>query len=315
MDKAVLHRWGIPDTILLATNLHDAPHLVPHAIAQAKHSRAKILLVHVIEPEYFRTNPAQGIPFVIPGPTVRAVQRQLNQIVKQFQQEGILCEPIILKGMAGEEIPALVKQRVADRVIVGTRSAEAIGRILLGSIAEDLLHEVDVPVFVIGPYVRPQVRPDQEPVSILFATSFHHKSQHSAQLALEIANLHQARLTLLHVLPSGSSSAKESQRLHKQRAEELLSLITEETKLWSSPSIAILEGDPATEILAEATRLSADLIVLGSTGASKTARLLAAGVVHRVIAQAKAPVITLRQEQELSKEYMHEPTARSRVPA
>ena len=89
MDKAVLDRWGNPDTILLATNLQDAPHLVPHAIAQAKLSGAKILLVHVIEPEYLWTNPAHGMPFVIHGPAVRAVQTKLSRIVKQFQQGGI----------------------------------------------------------------------------------------------------------------------------------------------------------------------------------------------------------------------------------
>jgi nucleotide-binding universal stress UspA family protein len=311
MDKAFLQRWGNPDTILLATNLQDAPHLVPHAIAQAKLSGSKILLVHVIEPEYLRTNPAQGLPFVIPGPAMRAVQTKLNRIVKQFQQEGILCEPIVLKGIAREEIPALIKKRAVDRVIVGTRSAEIIERILLGSVAEDLLHEVDVPVCVVGPHVRPQIRPDQEPASILFATSFYHESQQSAQLAIEIANLHQSHLTLLHVLPNG----QEYEEFYEQRKVQLLNLITEEAKLWSSPSIAIREGDPAAEILAEATRLSADLIILGTTGASKTARLLAAGVVHRVIAQAKAPVITLRQEQEIPKGYMHQPTAGSRVSA
>jgi hypothetical protein len=40
MDKADLHRWGNPDTILVATNLQDTPHLVPHAIAQARCSNA-----------------------------------------------------------------------------------------------------------------------------------------------------------------------------------------------------------------------------------------------------------------------------------
>jgi nucleotide-binding universal stress UspA family protein len=308
MDKAVLHRWGNPDTILLATNLQDALHLVPHAIAQAKLSGAKILLVHVIEPEYLRTNPAQGMPFVIPGPAVRAVQTKLSRIVKQFQQEGILCEPVVTKGVPGEEVPVLVKERVVDRVIVGTRGAEMIERILLGSVAEDLLHQVDVPVCIVGPHVRPQVRPDQELASILFATSFNRNSRESAQLALEIANLHQARLTLLHVLPNG-------QEFYKQREDQLFNLNTEEAELWSSPGIAIRAGDPATEILAEASKLSADLIVLGTTGASKTERLLAAGVVHRVIAQAKAPVITLRQEQEVSTKYMHEQAAVSRVSA
>jgi nucleotide-binding universal stress UspA family protein len=291
MDEAVLHRWENPDTILLATNLQDSPHLVPHAIAQAKLSGAKILLVHVIELEYLRTNPAQGPPFVIPGPAVRAVQTKLNLIVKQFQKEGIVAEPIVLKGTAEEEISALIRERAVDRVIVGTRSAEIMERILLGSVAENLLHEVDVPVCVIGPHVRPQVRPDQVPTSILFATSFHHESQQSARLALEIATLHHAQLTLLHVLPSGEGHKE----FYKQREDQLLNLIGAEANLRSSPIIAIREGDPASEILAVAAKLSADLIVLGTTGASKTARLLATGVVHRVIAQAKAPVITLRQ--------------------
>jgi nucleotide-binding universal stress UspA family protein len=296
MEKGVPHLWSRPDPILVATNLHDAPHLVPHAIAQARQSDAKVLLVHVIEPAYLRTGPVEGPPFVLPGPTVRSVQAKLNRIAKQFQHDGILCEPIVLKGLPAEELPALIRQRDVYRVIVGTRSAEAIDRILWGSVAENLLHEVDVPVCVIGPHVCPQIRPEQEPKSILFATSFHHKSKKSAQLALEIANLNQARLTLLHVLPPKIIGTEDHAELHAQREQDLLNLITEETKLWSSPSISIREGDAATEILAEAAKVSADLIVLGTTNASKTARLMKTGVVHRVIAETKAPVITLRQE-------------------
>jgi nucleotide-binding universal stress UspA family protein len=301
MEKNNLYRWSNPDTILLATNLRDAPHLLPHAIAQARQNNAKVLLVHVIEPAYLRTNPAEGPPFVLPGPTVRSVQVRLNRIVKHFQQKGILCEPITLQGMPKEEIAALIRQREVDRVIVGTRSAEAMDRIILGSVAEDLLHEVDVPTCIIGPHVRPQVWPDHKPASILLATSLHHKNRQSALLALEIANLYQSHLTLLHVMTARSANRKELSWLHESRKEELFGLITLESKLWSSPGIAIREGDVAEEILAEAANVSADLIVLGTTAASKVSRLLAGGVVHRVIAQAKAPVITLREEHEALK--------------
>lgn len=50
MDDALLHRWGKPDLILVATNLLDAPHMKPHVIAQARLSGAKVLLVHVTQP-------------------------------------------------------------------------------------------------------------------------------------------------------------------------------------------------------------------------------------------------------------------------
>jgi nucleotide-binding universal stress UspA family protein len=304
MKSTLLHRWGNPEAIPVATNLLDAPHLVPHAIVQAKLSQAKVLLVHVVEPSYLRASPADGPPFVMPGPTVRSVLSELNRLVKQFQYEGILCEPIVLKGLPNEQIPALVRKYEVDRVIVGTRSAETLDRILLGSVADDLLHQLDVPVCVVGPHVRPQVAPDQEPAAILFAASFHRESNQSAELAIELANLYQSRLVLLHVMEPKHAKDEEGMKLRKQREEELTALITEEARLWSSPVILVREGDPAREILATAKELSADLIVLGATGASRSSGLLAAGVVHRVIAEAKAPVLTLRQEHEMPESYL-----------
>ena len=129
MDNAMLHRWGRPDTILVATNLLDAAHIGPHAIAQARLSGAKVLLVHVIQPSYLRTNPTEGLPFVLPSPTLRSVQSRLNETAKEFQYEGVLCEPIVLKGLPGEQIPALIHERRVDRVIVGAPGAEALDRI------------------------------------------------------------------------------------------------------------------------------------------------------------------------------------------
>jgi nucleotide-binding universal stress UspA family protein len=296
LKTPVRHHWANPDTILLATILKDAAHLVPHAIAQAKLTGARVLLVHVIEPSYLRTSPAGGLPLVVPAPTVESVQEELKEIAKQFRSEGILCEPIVLKGMPTEQVPPLVTQRAVDRVIIGTRSAGTIERIFLGSVADDLLHELDVPLCVIGPHVRRRVRTGKEPRSILFATSFHHRSQQAAKLASELSCLYQSRLTLLHVMSTRDMNKDEREQARHEKEAELSRLITEEDKLWTSPSIATREGDPVKEILAEAAKVSAELIVLGATGASSASRLLAAGVAYRVIAEARVPVITLREE-------------------
>jgi len=293
-EAANIHRWAGPEIILVATNLQDGPHLIPHAISQAWLSGAKVLLAHVIKPAYLRTNPEQGVPFVLPSPSLHSVQDQLDQDVKQFQRAGVLCEPIALKGLPQEQIVALAEDRRVDRVITGTRSAESFERVLFGSAAEELLHSLDVPVCIIGPRVRPQVPPNYVPNSILFATSFHHEPQYSAQLALEIAELHQAQCTLLHVLRPVGGGSEERLYLRQMRERDLNALIQGEAELWCSPEVIIREGDVAEEILAEAQLRAADLIVLGATGASALARLTPAGVVHKVIAGSKAPVITLR---------------------
>ena len=302
MDDATLHRWVKPDTILVATNLLDASRIKPHAIAQARLSGAKVLLVHVIEPSYLRTNPTLGPLFLSSSPTLRPVQSRLNEIVKEFQHEGVLCEPITLKGPRGKQIPALIHERPVDRVIAGTRGAEALDRVLLGSFADDLLHQVDVPVCVVGPRVRPQVCPNRKPTSILVATSFRSERPPSVQLAVELTTLYQSHLTLPHVVSPQHASEDERQRMRTQAEDQLAAMLTERATLQNSPNVRIRSGDPSELILAFASKVSAELIILGSTDASRTSRLLAAGVVHRVIAEAQVPVITVRQERVMLEE-------------
>lgn len=289
------HRWGSPDTILLATNLADAPHLVPHAIAQAKLSGAKVLLVHVIKPPYLQTNLAEGLPFVLPGPTLRSAKATMNRLVKQFQQEGVLCEPIAMRGLPVEQILALLTTRDVDRVIVGTRSAGPLERVLSGSVAEELLHVLPMPVCVIGPHVRPPAGQDRAPGSVLFAASLGAGSMESAKLAFELAELNQAHLTLLHVVDMKGPDGDLATAARKAAADQLSDLVTEEVRLWCTPAVTVREGEPSQQILAEARDLPADLIVLGATTASALSRLLATGVVHRVIAEARCPVYVLRQ--------------------
>ncbi len=219
MDDATLHRWGKPDTILVATNLLDAPHIGPHVIAQARLSGAKVLLVHVIQPSYLPMNPTEAIPFVLPSPTLRSVQGRLNKIVKELQYEGVPCEPIVLKGLHGEQIPALIDERRVDRVIVGTRGAAALDRILLGAVADDLSHQVDVPVCVVGPHVRPQASSNRKPTSILVATSFRSQRPPSVQLAVELAALYHAHLTWLHVVSEEHTEPQAQPRESAPRLE------------------------------------------------------------------------------------------------
>ena len=58
--------------------------------------------------------------------------------------------------------------------------------------------------------------------------------------------------------------------------------------------VRVLEGRPATEIVAEATRLGADLIVLGARGLSSVRRLLVGSVSSEVVDHAPCPVLVAR---------------------
>lgn len=76
---------------------------------------------------------------------------------------------------------------------------------------------------------------------------------------------------------------------------------------WSV-EIEIREGDPAEQIVCEASRLKADLIVLGSRGRSGFAGYLLGSVSHRVLRHASCSVLLTRPEK--SEKEPHRPGSR-----
>jgi nucleotide-binding universal stress UspA family protein len=59
--------------------------------------------------------------------------------------------------------------------------------------------------------------------------------------------------------------------------------------------VRVLEGRPATEIVGEATRFGADLIVIGARGLSTVRRLLVGSVSSEVVDHAPCPVLVARR--------------------
>ena len=60
--------------------------------------------------------------------------------------------------------------------------------------------------------------------------------------------------------------------------------------------VRIVHGNPAIEILATATEMEASLIVLGATHRSALQSLTRDRTIYRVLAHARCPVLTLREE-------------------
>lgn len=71
------------------------------------------------------------------------------------------------------------------------------------------------------------------------------------------------------------------------------------TGVTSSPKIVVhtLTGDPADQIVAEAARVDADVIVLATHGRTGLKRLLLGSVAEKVVRLAGCPVYVLREKQ------------------
>jgi nucleotide-binding universal stress UspA family protein len=300
MKKTAIQRWTSPDIILVATNLFDTPRLVPHAIAQAKITGARVLLVHILEFSLRRPHRTEGLSFFSRNPTLRSAQHKLDRIRKDLKREGVVCDAYVVEGSPAKELAALVREREIDQVILGTHSHTALGRVFLGSVADGLLDALEVPIYVVGPLVGPPPSPGQQPKSILFATSLHCEVGLSAQFAFELAAVSQSRLTLLHVIRVGNGSPEVHSQKRELRKSKLLDLLKVNSELHFPVATEIREGSPAEAIVAAAKEVAADLILLGASSSSKASRLLCPAVAHRVISESTVPVLTIRQIPEHS---------------
>jgi nucleotide-binding universal stress UspA family protein len=265
-----------------------------HAISQATLSRAKVLLVHVIPSFYLRSESVYETPFVQPVLAVRNVRAKLDEMAAAIREEGIECEPTILTGLPEEQIPLFVKSRIVDRVIVAARNATGVERLIGGSVAEALISGVEIPVCTIGRHMRPALACATPPERILLATSLQPESPMLASFASMLAELHHSHLTLLHVLDSAGMTEPERELARFRARQKLSGLIPKKARHRHQPVLLIPEGDPTKVIPDAAGSMSQDLVILGGPYPSLFSRILGTSVVHRVIVEAKCPVITIK---------------------
>ena len=209
MTQRPIVRWSSPRVILVATNFLEGQSLLLNAIYQAKLSNARVLLVHVIPHPYLKADVQKCAPSFLPAPAVRAIKSKLDDMAKEFRSGGVLCEPIILTGFPAEQISLIVRLRSVDRVIVGTRYASGVARLVEPSVAEELIATLEPPVCVIGRRAHARQAYGTSLGNVLLATSLHSQHSLSADFASTLAELNESRLTLLHVLDTKGMGEQE----------------------------------------------------------------------------------------------------------
>ncbi len=312
MEQLDLCRWTQPAVILVATDLNDLNRLMPVAIEQAGHSGARLILLHVVATAPILATDAAGLPYYDPASVLEFADRTLLPWCASARRKGIACDALVREGNPAQQVAAAARQFQADRVLLGTRSRSKLSKLLLGSVAEQVLRSVNLPVITVGPEAHLQVEEvEAGPKVVLYATTLRETSRPSAALACRIAAIHKQHLVLLHVLPpidemerTGMPSALDSAAAH-----ELLDLAAA-TRAEGRPTVEplVLHGNPAIEILATAEERHASLILLGSTHRSAFENLTRDRTVYRVLAHARCPVLTLRdplpQSSEVPEEWL-----------
>ena len=281
-----------PDHILVATDLTDADYLIPHVIAQAKASNARVTLFHAIRPTDSLPQEAGAIPFVDKAKIDRDARLSLLGMVHAVQPQGISCEISVRHGYPVDAISAEINRTGATRLIMATHGRGKLAQAAMGSVAKDLLSWVDIPIFAVGPSAH-QSAQHVTPRRILHPVSLAGDFRRSVCLALDLAQINRAELTLLHVLDPDVQKQINPERTFSWADCALRSLIPPIQDLRIGTQTQVTSGNLVESVVHTAATTGADWIVLGVDGTLPFWRFRDTAA-YKVLARADCPVLAIR---------------------
>lgn len=142
-------------TILHPTDFSEYAQAAFHlACSLARDHGARLIVLHVAEPILAYRGTASlvyGDEGRTVQPTVEDYQEQLKERLRQFAapEPPVAAEYDVVEGDAAEEVIGYAKKANADLVVMGTHGRTGLARLLMGSVAEQVVRRSPCPVMTV----------------------------------------------------------------------------------------------------------------------------------------------------------------------
>jgi nucleotide-binding universal stress UspA family protein len=153
--------------------------------------------------------------------------------------------------------------------------------------------------------------------TILYATDLSENSQYAFGYAVSLANRHDAKIVVLHVIEDishqmnvqvadllGAEKWRELQRTRKKEVVDILvhkiesfcaeTAAADESCPFTVTDIKVRNGHPVEEIIAESIASDYDVIVMGTHGHGILAGAMMGSTAMRVVRRSHVPVMVIR---------------------
>jgi nucleotide-binding universal stress UspA family protein len=281
----------LPKRILLATDGSEDARLA---------SRAAAMLSETTGAELHILHAWQSVPHpVIDFDSYEGAARRLLEEQTGFVAGigGMVEEAHLMMAPPVDAILDLGEEIGADLVVVGSRGNGTIGRLLLGSVSEGVVHHATRPVLVLrgGEGTWP-------PERVVIGDDGSDAAKRAGELASTIGGLFGARGSLVRAYPELPEVDRPGRAFDPRavddalrRAERDLHARADELgrPFGRPPRVEIAVGDPAVALLREAQEgdEARTLIAVGSRGLGRARRLRLGSVSTKVLRAAEGPVL------------------------
>lgn len=282
---------------------------LPYATAICRRFGATLHAAHVLS-EANLLLMTGGVDYVSMGTIYEDAHTEAKEKLDQMAarvEVPIHC--YVRHGQVWKGLAAIIEENEIDLVVVGTHGRTGLGKLVLGSVAEDILRHASCPVLTVGPKVSGRAKlpafqskskgHDLAPVEldlqqILFATNFAQDADWMAKTAVALAQAFRSQITLLHVIEDYTELGQRPGPI-EEGIRRLRALIPNDMTLPYAPETLLEFGSASECILRFAEEREADLIVLGARSSAEVGTThLPWSTAHHVIANAPCPVLTIR---------------------
>lgn len=239
-----------------------------------------------------------GAPFpLFPSETVaKAVERQAREQLAALDASILAGVPheIELREHPSASLGLCDLARTDDLLVVGTHGRTGMRRMLIGSVAEQVIRHAGCTVLAI----RGDFDVANFPRRVLVCTDFSDAASPALYMGANIARAFSARATLLHAV------TEDEWRSHTQDADDIQIANVEqalETRLRElaatlphADTAFVVAHSLTDAIIDKAVKTESDLVILATHGRTGLARLVIGSVTERVTRHAHCPILIAR---------------------
>lgn len=294
--------------ILMATDFSSASdRALQHALAIAGRYDAELSLVHVNSPEPHEPAPMDPIPRELDRERLSS-EREMQRLELEVEEKNLAHRILIERGPVWNVLSCMIERDHPDLLVLGTHGRGGLEKLVLGSVAEEVLRLAPCPVLTVGPKaIAPQSYP-AEFKCILFATDFGPESVNAFPYAQALTGDCGAALIVMHAVPPLTSGAYYpadyafmdlsafEKRVREETLQKLESMFPTAPNQNRRHEYVVANGFPADAILETAAMRKADLLVLGvgHTWSARVTAHVSGALIHDVLCKAACPVLTVK---------------------
>jgi nucleotide-binding universal stress UspA family protein len=248
-----------------------------------------------------------GNLFAVPG-AIEEMRRRAEELLIAWRHDidfgGARVE--VRDGNPQDGIVSAAHRNDVDLVVMGTYGLGGLQKLLLGSVAEKVLHRVKVPLLTLSPKLMDRkAGASWGPKTVVMALDLREDSTAVVRHAVWLAEHYQAKLVAAHAVPI-PAVVLDDRTLQTVPVEELVSIeafLVEERRrelrrmlpeIGTAVEIVVTVGAPFEVLRTLVRERSAELVVMGAGGHGASDLVWLGSTSHKMVRSAECPVLIAR---------------------